>query len=212
VKVLHEHSNSLYKAVVVDDEKVLPFDTVLEAESYRNKKCPGAFVTILGDEDYKNRVLLEQEPLLSSYQIPPRIVLPPVSIAQFDSIIPKSMFYGSLMTPWMLLPIRLDFTSDLVFPIWFLPDTGSFNSFLEKETRRLLGLDVGTVEEARKNDEDNREFNLYLRDQPDAFEFGVAKRHFKNINLLGMKALARGKFVAHPHAKVLELTEVQPVI
>jgi len=51
-------SENLGRVVLIDSDKVIKsFDTLLEAEDYRQIHCPEAFMTVVGDELYDKRVL-----------------------------------------------------------------------------------------------------------------------------------------------------------
>jgi hypothetical protein len=179
------------KAILVEDGKVLKaFDNPFSAEAYLIH-APNAFMTIVGDENFDKRVHLEN-PLVLSSEIPPQLTESPISLQNFQS---KSQFYGYFRTPWILLPVRHNPDSKLVYPVWFYPDTGSHNTYLEESTREALQLE-------------NKEGILYLFDNQYMFNYhaseDVQQNLCKGINLLGRNVLYRGTFVMKMRDKRLE--------
>jgi len=115
---------------------------------------------------------------------------------QFNRIKVKTKFAGLSATPWMLLPLRLNTADSLVYPVWFYPDTGSWNTFLTEHTMEVLGL--------------KEEGLIYLLGSASAVKYDQSTGHWDNVNLLGRNFLFRGMFSVNQHQNKIELSEIKP--
>jgi hypothetical protein len=116
-------------------------------------------------------------PLLPhSSEVPSKLVLDPVPLSEF---VPKTMYYS---WSYVLLPMSITRGSSLVYPVWFLIDTGSLVTYLENDTRETLGL-------KKKSGE------FFIGNNTIASHFLDSKDHNKNVNLLGRRELWRGRLM-----------------
>jgi len=184
------------KAVIVEDGKVLKaFDNALSAESYLIMHAPNAFMTVVGDENFDKRIHLE-DPLVMLSDIPPQLIELPISYENFQ--FKSKKFYGTYLTPWILLPVSPNPLSKFVYPVWFYPDTGAFNTYLEESVREAMQLE-------------KKEGDLYLFDNQFPFKYhaseSVSENRCKSINLLGRNVLSRGTFLLKQLEKRIEFYE-----
>jgi len=69
-------SQYLHKAILAEEGKVIKsFDSLAEADAYQLTHCPGAFLTVVGDEEFDKRVLKQAKdlhlPLISKTEVDP---------------------------------------------------------------------------------------------------------------------------------------------
>eukprot|EP01124_Arcella_intermedia_P012579 TRINITY_DN18942_c0_g1_i1.p1 TRINITY_DN18942_c0_g1~~TRINITY_DN18942_c0_g1_i1.p1 ORF type:complete len:173 (-),score=36.96 TRINITY_DN18942_c0_g1_i1:42-560(-) len=146
--------------------------------------CPQAFLTVLGHENYDKVVSRSDSdnptPFISHSDVLPKLHEKPILASKFNI---QTQFYGSTLTPWILLPLRRDVNKEIVYPVWFLVNTGAWDSYLHFDTMEFLGVSEGD--------------GLYLLDVKEkAFKFGALKEGYR-INVLGRRILLRGKFTIH---------------
>jgi len=192
------------KWVLVDQEKVVTLfneDQLFKAQQYQGSN-PSCFLTFVGDEDWYKSILSRTSRdkghhiLLSNEDIVPKLIDLPQTEERFRSdMTNRFIFHSKRVRPWLRLGIKSSILSSVIFPVWFLVDTGVPFTYLEENTAKTI---FGSVPTAT-----NFTINIVGRKKPviSSLSFGVCE----NINLLGTDVIWSGRLVID-HPKELFLT------
>jgi len=181
------------KFVLIDNGEVMTtLDDFMDAVHYQ-RAHPECFLTLVGDEDFGSRVYNQRqgeyngdfhnqdEIFIMDVDIPHKLYDDPVPRT---SIVRCSKFYGLSKRPYIRVGIVLPTTPSMVIPIWFLVDTGSPFTFIEKNTaKQLLGYNP-----IKEFDVEFSDFKLVPQAQ-----IRVSHSHFSKVNLLGTDILWDGE-------------------
>lgn len=167
------------------------FPTLREAEDFELQN-PNAFITVSGDEQYKERILkADQCSLLPLFlEIPHELFLSPVAVADF---VPTAMYYGYSEVPYILLPVRSSLDESLVIPVWFLVDTGSYHTFIGESTRSFLSIP--------------KEGQIFIYPSTKPCAYTSLTDNTKQVNILGRNYLWRGVLSFNKSANQISISQ-----
>jgi len=177
------------KFVLIDNTKVVKSFDVLQDAIHFQRKHLECFLTRVGDEDYKYRVLGTNDDKITGVLLfpedkPPTLFETKIPVKQY---VQKNQYVGSLKRPYVLLGISPISSPVELLPVWFLVDTGSPHSFIDETTAKQLFGSVPT----------SLEFKSYAHGCPSPIVLSLSLAHFYGTNLLGTDVIWDGSLFCH---------------